>query len=148
MQPEPDNNPKNDDDCRGFWNGLPTKVRHVIGTVRQHDPEKDPPQAWWAGIPISDEHRATMEAFGMTASPSENLQGQRVAAVEVVLDGVNFGGGTIYLDNRDGSGWYKVTEGRGSPRIGHAELPLIDVETQPWCPTSLTGHPNGCRCRP
>lgn len=89
---------------RGYWNGLPTQVRRVVGTVPDHDPDKHPPLAWW-----------------------RDLQGERIPAVEVVLDGVNYGGGIIYLDDRDEAGWHKVTVGRGSPRIGHREVPLIDV---------------------
>lgn len=88
----------------GYWNGLRTQVRRVVGTVPNHDWAKHPPLAWW-----------------------RDLQGQRIAAVEVVLENVNYGGGVIYLDNRDGSGWYKVTTGRGSPRVGHKEVPLINI---------------------
>ena len=36
---------------------------------------------------------------------------------------VKYGGETFYLDDVDGSGWYKVTEGHGSPRWGHRSLP-------------------------
>lgn len=93
---------------QGFWNGLPTKVRKVVGTVVDWDPEEHPPLAWWRG-----------------------LSGQRIEAVEVVLDGVNYGGGIAYLDNRDGSGWFKVTEGRGSPRVGHRDVPLVAVAPAP-----------------
>ncbi len=89
---------------QGYWNGLPTQVRRVVGTIREWA-EGDPPQAWWKPI-----------------------IGQRVSAVEVVLDGVNYGGGTIFLYDDDGSGWRKVTEGHGSPRYGHREVPLTDVE--------------------
>lgn len=91
-------------DLDGYWNGLPTKVRLVTGVVREHGPG-DPPLAWW-----------------------KNLAGQRIEAVEVQLDGVNFGGGTAYLDDRDGSGLRKVTEGHGSPRWPHRDVPLIDVQ--------------------
>lgn len=88
----------------GYWNGLPTTIRRVVGTVPAHDPATDPPVAWW-----------------------RPLVGQRIDAVEVHLDGVNQGGGICYLDDRDGSGWRKVTEGRGSPRWAHRELRLLDV---------------------
>lgn len=109
--------------AEGYWNGLPTRVRRVVGTVPQHDPEQHAEFAWWAGR----EYPGGLPE-GFTARPAEDLQGQRVAAVEVVLDGVNYGGGVCYLDDRDGSGWRKVTEGRGSPRYGHRELPLVDVQ--------------------
>lgn len=91
--------------AEGYWNGLPTSVRRVIGTVPPHDPEIHAPLAWW-----------------------KHLSGESLEAVEVVLDGVNHGGGVCHLDNRDGSGWHKVTDGRGSPRWAHREVPLIDVE--------------------
>lgn len=87
-----------------YWNGLPTPARKVVGTVRAWQ-DGDPPQAWW-----------------------RDLVGQRIEAVEVVLDGVNSGGGTTYLDDRDGSGWAKVTVGHGGPRWPHGNVPLIDVE--------------------
>lgn len=90
----------------GFWNGLPTTIQQVTGVVPEHDPEIHPPLAWW-----------------------KELSGQRIEAVRVVLDGVNYGGGVTYLDNRDGSGWRKVTEGHGSPRWPHRNVPLIDVRS-------------------
>jgi len=34
------------------------------------------------------------------------------------------GKGVFYLDDEDGSGWLKVTEGRGSPQWGHRSLPV------------------------
>lgn len=88
-----------------YWNGLPTPARKVVGTVADWDADKDPPLAWW-----------------------RDIAGQRIEAVEVVLDGVNYGGGIAYLDNRDGSGWRKVTEGHGSPRWPHRNVRLVDVE--------------------
>lgn len=47
------------------------------------------------------------------------LAGQERAAVEV-----KYQGQTIYLDNEDGSGWVKVTIGRGSPSYYHASIPV------------------------
>ena len=88
-----------------YWNGLPTPARKVTGVVREWEPEKDPPAAWW-----------------------RELVGQRVPAVRVVLDGVNYGGGVTFLWDGDGSGWRKVTVGHGSPRYGHRNVPLIDVQ--------------------
>lgn len=32
--------------------------------------------------------------------------------------------GRFFLDNEDGSGWAKVTDGRGSPHYGHRSLPV------------------------
>lgn len=95
----------NDGWVTGYWNGLATKIRKVRGTVPEWD-ESYPPLAWW-----------------------RDLCGLEVEAVEVVLDGVNFGGGRAYLYNTDGSGWFKVTEGKGSPRVEHKGLPdLIDIK--------------------
>lgn len=48
--------------------------------------------------------------------------GQERDAVEVT-----YGGATTYLDNEDGSGWRKVTAGRGSPRFGHRGLDVAEV---------------------
>jgi hypothetical protein len=51
------------------------------------------------------------------------LEGQERAAVEV-----NYHGDKFYLDNEDGSGWRKVTEGHGGPDWGHSSLPVADVK--------------------
>lgn len=48
------------------------------------------------------------------------LEGTEREAVEVSYPG----GAPFYLDNADGSGWAKVTLGRGSPNWGHSELPV------------------------
>lgn len=50
------------------------------------------------------------------------LEGQSRNAVEV-----NYHGDLFYLDNEDGSGWNKVTKGRGSPNVGHSQLPVARV---------------------
>ena len=47
-----------------------------------------------------------------------NLEGQVRDAVEI-----EYGGRTFYLDNVDGAGWYKVTEGHGSPNVASRILP-------------------------
>ena len=47
------------------------------------------------------------------------LEGQQRQAVEVDYHGQKF-----YLDNEDGQGWRKVTEGRGSSLIMYASLPV------------------------
>lgn len=46
------------------------------------------------------------------------LEGQERAAVEVT-----YGDHSFLLDDEDGSGWRKVTIGRGSPEWGHGGLP-------------------------
>ncbi|HYW33008.1 MAG TPA: hypothetical protein VE869_16020 [Gemmatimonas sp.] len=50
------------------------------------------------------------------------MEGTVRRAVEVTHSGVPF-----YLDNENGSGWGKVTAGRGSPWVGHASLPSDSV---------------------
>ena len=47
------------------------------------------------------------------------LVGQQRKAVEVV-----YGNSCFYLDDEDGNGWYKVTEGKGSPHLGHSQLEI------------------------
>jgi hypothetical protein len=39
---------------------------------------------------------------------------------------VNYGGGIDYLDNRDGSGWRKVTVGHGSPAYSSRHVSACD----------------------
>jgi hypothetical protein len=80
-----------------FWNGLPTQAWRGTAVVAP----SDFPQFWGA-----------------------HLIGQRIEVVKVDLDGVNYGGGVSYLDDRDGSGWAKVTTG-GSPRVGHRNLAIV-----------------------
>ena len=87
---------------QAYWNGLPTFA--MKGTAVVADAPEFP--EFWAR--------------------KEGLVGERIPVVLVELDGVNYGGGTAYLDNRDGSGWRKVTEGHGSPAYGHRE---VSVET-------------------
>lgn len=81
-----------------FWNGMPAPARRGSAVVA------DAPEfpGYWA----------------------RELIGQRIEVVEVNLAGVSFSGGIDYLDNRDGSGWRKVTEGRGGPGFGHSGLDI------------------------
>lgn len=51
------------------------------------------------------------------------LEGQEREAVEVAYPGSP----PFYLDNENGSGWAKVTQGRGSPAWGHSSLPIQRV---------------------
>ena len=81
---------------QGYWNGLPTEIEVGTAVVASETPFPD----YWG----------------------KELAGQRIEVVRVVLDGVNYGGGVDYLDNRDGSGLRKVTEGMGSPRYGHRNV--------------------------
>lgn len=49
------------------------------------------------------------------------LVGERIAVVRV-----HYGNSTFYLANDDESGWYKVTNGRGSTDVGHRNVPVDD----------------------
>lgn len=51
------------------------------------------------------------------------LEGTERQAVEVSYPGSE----PFYLDNEDGSGWRKVTQGRGGPDWGHSSLPVARV---------------------
>lgn len=79
-----------------YWNGLPTPARR--GTAVVADAPEFP--AYWA----------------------RDLAGERIAVVEVTLEGVARGGGITFLDDREGDGWAKVTEGHGGPGWGHANV--------------------------
>lgn len=83
---------------QGYWNGLPTEVER--GTAVVADNTHAP--AYWAR--------------------TDGIIGQRIEVVRVVLDGVNYGGGIDYLDDRDDAGWIKVTSGLGSSRFGHRSV--------------------------
>jgi hypothetical protein len=85
-----------------YWNGLPTTAARGTAVVADA-PEF--PQYW---------------------ARTEGIVGQRIPVVRVVLDGVNYGGGIDYLDDRDGSGWRKVTEGHGGPRWPHRGVAIED----------------------
>jgi len=83
-----------------YWNGLPTIATR--GTAIVADAPDFP--CYWA----------------------KSIVGTRIPVVCVALDGVNFGGGFDYLDDRTGQGWAKVTEGKGSSRYGHASVAVED----------------------
>lgn len=90
-----------------YWNGERCQARLVIGIV-----DKAPRKTWWCA----------------------GLEGQQREVVEV-----SYGGQKIYLDNEAleseddprlavaGSGWRKVTLGRGSPQWGHRSVPIKRV---------------------
>lgn len=84
---------------KAYWNGLETTA--IRGTAIVAD-VPDMPEYW-----------------------AKDLVGQRIDVVEIILDGVNAGGGIAHLDNRNGSGWLKVTEGMGSPKYGHRNVSIV-----------------------
>lgn len=71
-----------------------------------------PEKGFWNGMQTEIER----------GSAIDTLNGARIPVVRVVLDGVNYGGGTTYLDDRQGQGYSKVTADHGSPRIGHRDV--------------------------
>lgn len=81
-----------------FWNGMPTQAVRGSAVVA---PSSEFPEYW-----------------------AKELIGQRIEVVRVDLDGVNYGGGVSYLENQDGEGWRKVTEGHGSPSYPHKDLAI------------------------
>lgn len=92
-------------------------------------------QAYWNGLPTAAERGTAVVApapeFPQYWAAREGIVGDRIPVVRVDLDGVNYGGGIDYLDDRDGSGWAKVTRGMGSPRYGHRSLAIVDGSFTP-----------------
>lgn len=84
-----------------YWNGLPTRA--IRGTAIVADALQVP--LYWARV--------------------EGILRTRISVVRVSLDGVNMGGGVMYLDDRDNEGWFKVTEGFGSPRYSHKTVHIV-----------------------
>lgn len=84
-----------------YWNGevLDPPALKIYGTVVD---DESFPDAWWR---------------------REGLVGKRIKAVAVLYNGEEF-----HLYDEDGSGWRKVTEGHGSPRVGHKNVSLKDVQ--------------------
>ena len=81
--------------------------------------EAEIPPTFWNGEPC--EARRVVVIVGKSLRPTwwcAPFEGQRRAAVRVT-----YNGGTFYLDDETGSGWHKVTSGRGSPWVGHSSLP-------------------------
>lgn len=94
-----------------YWNGMPAAARR--GTAVVADAPEFP--LYWA--------------------KTEGIVGERIAVVEVDLNGVNYGGGMAYLDDRKGQGWSKVAGG-GSPQVGHKS---VVIETGSFVPASQEG---------
>lgn len=83
-------------------------------------------KTFWNGIPITAKRGTAIvaEAPEFPEYWAQDLVGERIPVVEANLDGANYGGGISYLDNRDGSGWRKVTTG-GSPQVGHRDVSIV-----------------------
>lgn len=95
-----------------------SKPRYVI--ERCCDVCADEQRTFWNGEPTPA--RIVRVIVGPSPFPTwwcAELAGTEREAVEVDYHGDKF-----YLDNEDGSGWRKVTLGRGSPTWGHSSLPV------------------------
>lgn len=94
------------------------KLRQMLPSSFLRRPPAEP-ATFWNGEPVPAVKTRVVVADaphfpGYWARP---LVGEMRDAVRVT-----YAGRTFYLDNADGSGWRKVTDGRGSPRWGHGEL--------------------------
>ena len=81
-------------------------------------------QTYWNGEPVKA--RKVKVLVGDSPKPTwwcAELAGTTRQAVEVDTGY----GKPFYIDNIDGSGWAKVTIGRGAPDIGHRSLPVHKV---------------------
>lgn len=85
-----------------FWNFEPCKATRGTG-VMVDSPEF--PQFW---------------------GRREGLVGKRLPVVKV-----EYGDQVFYLDDRDGSGWFKVTVGRGGPGYRHGSLDVEGFTAEP-----------------
>ena len=89
---------------------------------RPEPPNPDGPN--WNGEPC-EARRVRVVIADAPRFPSywaRDLVGQEREAVEVVYNGQTF-----YIDNADGSGWVKVTEGMGSYRWPHRGLDIEHI---------------------
>ncbi|WP_291208938.1 hypothetical protein [Hyphomonas sp.] len=77
------------------------------------------PETFWNGEPTKA-RKVFVEVGGPVPSTwwCADLIGFERRAVEVTYQGQTF-----FLDDEDGSGWEKVTTGRGGFRYGHRSLP-------------------------
>lgn len=77
-------------------------------------------QTFWNGEPCTARKvEVTVGKSPRSTWWCADLEGKKRQAVEVEYNGSKF-----YLDNEDGSGWHKVTVGRGSPAFYHASIPV------------------------
>lgn len=84
-------------DERTYWNGIPTDATRGTAIVSDNP---DVPK-YWARI--------------------EGILEKRIPVVEVCVRGDD----PVYLDNRSGFGWSKVTQGHGSPGLGHKNVTIV-----------------------
>lgn len=94
-------------------------------------PRINPPRPRWNGEPCEARKVVVRVGPSLPGWWCAGLEGQERKAVEV--KGKT---STFCLDNEDGQGWHKVTDGMGSPKWGHSSLPPSEVlreDTSP-CP--------------
>lgn len=84
---------------------------HVVKTTLETQ------RTWWNFEPADAKRVRVIVGTAPSGWWCADLKGQERAAVRVDYDG-----SSLYLDNEDGSGWAKVTAGRGSPRVPHKSL--------------------------
>lgn len=83
-------------------------------------------KTWWNGEPAVC--RRLRVVVGKSSFPrpwSASLEHTVRQAVEV-----SYYGGVMYLDDEDGTGWEKVTEGRGLPTWPHRNLEVDQIVTE------------------
>ncbi len=102
--------------CSCGWasEGTPTP-RIAQDEFLDHAAEK----TYWNGEPCAAERCEVI--VGWSSTPTwwcADLEGTKRQAVRV-----HYAGNVFYLDNEDGSGWAKVTEGHGSPNVASRSLP-------------------------
>jgi hypothetical protein len=99
---------------------------------------QETPNAYWNGMPTRATQGSAIVSDNGTFPQywAKELVGERIPVVRVVLDGVNLDGGIEFIDDRDGSGWYKVTKGFGSPSFPHRN---VEIEEGSFIPMALEG---------
>lgn len=87
----------------------------------------EPHETFWNGMlfPAAKGTAVIADApeFPQYWAKKEGLIGLIIPVVQVVL-GDNAEDETWYMDNRDGSAWFKVTAGHGSPRYAHKNVAI------------------------
>lgn len=86
-------------------------------------------RTWWNGEPCYA-RRGTVVVAPATQHHgywAKDLIGSRVRVVSVIYDGQM----PLYIFDDRGQGWMKVTDGRGSPRFGHATVYADDATWEP-----------------
>lgn len=109
-----------------FWNGEPCDARKVWVVVAEWDEVEDPPDAWWRSF--SGQRRAAVEVrrldtFEVFYLDDEGYDRAQVYSDEIAakLTALGFPPGPV----PPGTGWRKVTEGRGMPSFGSSDVKVV-----------------------